>query len=61
MKEQLKRQGTVNVVTIAMSAFPLNSDVIEYGARILSLLMDPEDVAYAFEEVNFDYGVVDNK
>ena len=29
MKEQLKRQGTVNVVTIAMSAFPSNSDVIE--------------------------------
>lgn len=51
IKNQLTAQDTVTSVTTAMSAFPTNPEVLEVGAKILAILMSPEDVANAIEDV----------
>jgi len=51
MFTQLKSQGTIESVTTAMSAFSQNQKILNYGAQILGLLMDKEDVGRVFEDV----------
>eukprot|EP00924_Labyrinthula_sp_SR-Ha-C_P013010 augustus_masked-scaffold_12-processed-gene-6.50-mRNA-1 protein AED:1.00 eAED:1.00 QI:0/-1/0/0/-1/1/1/0/2406 len=51
VKDQLKKADTVNTVTVAMASYPSNDDIIEYGGRILALLMDEKDVADTIDQV----------
>lgn len=51
VRTRLSSQGTVNNVTSAMSAFPTNEEILETGAKILSLLLSPEDVAGLIEDI----------